>query len=259
MSDPFHASKRGIARAKHHFSDLERQVVAFLKDEDDPYRGVTEIDPNTGDEVHKFKLTRPLPAEWPDVIFDIVSSLRSALDRAGYTVAVAAGKSGKNAKFPFGDDVVQLENNIKRGGCKDLPDEILDLMRSFKPYKGGNDALWALNKLCNTNKHAFITTIITSGISYRSDGKLDFTKAGGRRFMFASFPEWDREKNEVELFRCPPGTATEMKFRISGYIGFGEIESLEGKHIGATLDEFIRIVEGIVMAIEAEARRIGLV
>jgi hypothetical protein len=39
-----------------------------------------------------------------------------------------------------------VRNNAK-GGCKDLPAEITMLFEGFKPYKGGNNALRALNEI----------------------------------------------------------------------------------------------------------------
>jgi hypothetical protein len=252
MNDPFHSSKYKIERAKHHVSEFERQVVEFHNT--NPYAHVTEIDPNTSEQVHKYKLVKPMPVALQGIADEAVYNLRSALDQVGYAIAIAAGKNGKRAHFPFGDDAVQLENNINRGTCKDLPNEIVDLIRSFKPYKGGNDLLWALNKLCNTNKHASIcpVAVLSGGVHFNQG---HFT--GGGPSISAHF--WNRTKNEMELFRVRPGTTYNVNFQFSAFVAFRDVEFVDGAPVLAVLNEFVRIVEGVVMALEAETRRLGLV
>lgn len=84
------------------------------------------------------------------------------------------------------------------GRCKHLPKKIVDLLRAFKPYKGGDNRLWALNELCNTNKHASIrpVAIASGGIEYRN------ITANDRASVIP--PVWDRAKNEMELIRLSP-------------------------------------------------------
>ena len=45
-------------------------------------------------------------------------------------------------------------------------------MAAFKPYKGGNVPLWALNKLCNTSKHEtlLIPFLGAENMIYEADG-----------------------------------------------------------------------------------------
>jgi hypothetical protein len=78
---------------------------------------------------------------------EIIEALRSALDQAGAACAVLTGKTNpKKSYFPFADSGPELTKVIK-GRCKDLPGEIISLFRSFQPYQGGNDPLWAMNKI----------------------------------------------------------------------------------------------------------------
>jgi hypothetical protein len=62
------------------------------------------------------------------------------------------------------------------------------------------------------------------------------------------------------LFRAPARDTVEFKldYHYSPSIVFSDAEFLNGKEIISTLNEFADIVEGIVMAIEAESKRIGL-
>lgn len=249
MSDPFHGSKYGIERAKHHISDLERQAIQFL--DSNPYGQCIEPDTDTTDQLHKIKLVKPMPFALPGLAFDAVNNLRAALDRAVWAVAKMAGNNPRYISFPFAKDADHIKNAIN-GRCKGLPEEIRDI-RTFKPYKGGNNLLWALNELCNTNKHAIISPVAVAS------SKLIAATTIARDSLMAIPPRWDRTKNEMILFRVREGGEIQTQFRIALHIAMCDIEFVDGQPADAVLNEFVRIVESIVMAIEAETRRLGLI
>jgi hypothetical protein len=146
MPDPFETSRRKIARAKVHIADLERETRVFFDAR--PYTVVVELDPEEPKhQVHKLKFDRPLPDSFAALTADAIHNLRSALDNVGYGLAVAAGRvNAKYTAFPFAGGVVEFDNSIK-GRSKDIPEEIHAVFRAYKPYKGGNDFLWALNEV----------------------------------------------------------------------------------------------------------------
>ncbi len=246
MSDPFHSSKYKLMWAKNHIRDLERRINEFYKSE--PCGIVVETDPNTSEEVYKVKLIKPMPADLEGITGDAVDNLRSVLDQAGYAVSIG---TRKKTAFPFADSEAQLQNVINRS-CKDLPKEIVDLMRSFKPYKGGNDLLWALNKICNANKHTVIkpTAVAIGGVIINH---LQFR--GG---LIIPAPIWDRAKNEMEFCRTKAGENVEVNLNFTHYIAIHDVEFVDGQPVLTVLNQFARIVESIVMAIEAEAHSLGL-
>lgn len=249
MSDLFHSSKYSIARAEQHIPDFERQVVEFFKT--DLYAKVVETDPDTGHEVHKLKLIKPLPVALEGIAVDAVNNLRSSLDQVMYALRPSTG--GRFAYFPFANEATNFGNAVN-GRCKHLPQEIRDLIRAFKPYKGGDNLLWALNELCNTNKHGIICAAAIAG------NTLNVSRAtfhGGGPIFRA--PVWDRAKNEMELFRRNPGGTYEANFSVTTFVMISGIELVDGQPAIAVFHNFARIVERIVMAIEAEARRLGLV
>ena len=117
---------------------MEGEITVFNKT--NPCTQVIERDPNTAEFVHKIKLVKPLPVALSGIVFDVVVNLRSALDQAGFAVAVAAGTNGRAAHFPFGKTLAEVRSRAKEGS-KNIPKEIFDVMVSAKPYKGGNDLL----------------------------------------------------------------------------------------------------------------------
>lgn len=61
----------------------------------------------------------------------------------------------KACSFPFGNDATAFDN-----GCTSVPEEIRAYLRQFRCYKGGNEALWALNVVCNRDKHALVIPVL---------------------------------------------------------------------------------------------------
>lgn len=160
MTALFYSSRRRLARAEEHISDLEGKVNAFVAEK--PWASVVESDADGFLHVHKFKSTKGLPEGLANIAADAIENLRSALDNAGYTIALAAGiykaagrMEPKYSNFPFAKSHGELKNSIK-GRCRDLPPDIVSLIHSFQPYQGGNDLLWSLNELCNANKHRLL-------------------------------------------------------------------------------------------------------
>jgi hypothetical protein len=80
---------------------------------------------------------------------------------------------------------------------------------------------------------------------------------------FFSTPEaltWDRTKNEIILFTTGPETENiEYDFDVHIFVTFDNIEIVLGKPAVGVLYAFAGEVESILMALEAECRRLGFV
>lgn len=251
MSDPFHSSKYSIEHAKRRLRELEGEISVFFKT--DPYARVIEFNTDRVEDAHKVKLVKPMPVGLPGIAFDVVSSLRSALDQVGYAVAVAAGNSGRDAHFPFGPTFADVESRRTRRS-KDIHKDIFDLMVSFKPYKGGDDLLWALNQLCNSHKHEIVTPVAMS------TGSTMLNHANFQGLIALEIPpRWDRAKNEMILVRVRHGTRVDYDFQIQMFIAMAEVDVVDGQPADAVLNTLVGKVEGIILTIEAESRRIGII
>jgi hypothetical protein len=190
--DPFDSPRRRLVRAKQHIRRLEKRIQTFFKSK--PGGPITEVD-HEGFTIHAFKFNRQIPDSWADAAVETIEALRSTLDQCGYATAVIGGiPEPKNAHFPFADTAVELDANTK-GRCKDLPPEISALFRSFDSHKGGNYALWALNKLCNANKHRLLIPI---GISSGGMAINHMIVSGPAAFPA---PVYDRAKNQIVMTR----------------------------------------------------------
>ena len=254
--DPLDSPRYMVARAKHHIAELEAQVETFLGSS--PTKIFIEIDLNTREEVHKARLVKPLPVMLNGIASDAVTNLRGALDQIGYVTSVAAGGRGKNTYFPIRCDETGVKGakakpGKKPGPSEEIPDEIFAVMLKFKPYKGGNDSLWALNELANANKHRLLRAvgIATAGIETRN-----LEMQGGARF--AKPMRWDSDKSEMEIARVPEGGYIDYDFVVPTFVVFNEPEVLTPYPADAVLNGMASEVESVLMAVEIEARRIKL-
>jgi hypothetical protein len=252
MVDIFESPKRMLNRGKHHIADLAVQINSFVQDK--PWSRVVEADVDGVTELHKIKFTERLSEDIPHIVFDAANNLRSALDQAAFQIGVhhTGTAAPKSAKFPMGPTEGDMLNNLAGGG-KDLPPEIQAIFRGFKPYKGGNDPLWALNELCNIPKHKMIVPVQLSGGTITvSDGVF----GGPTKVTW----EWDSEKNEIVYMRTAVGAKGAYNLDFAIGIAFNNvIQIIDRKPPVAVLNAMAGEVESVLMATEAECRRIGLI
>ncbi|MGA8618039.1 MAG: hypothetical protein WB660_05905, partial [Candidatus Sulfotelmatobacter sp.] len=253
MSDPFESSYRKIARAKKHLADLKRKMDTFFTRKD-LYEPFVEPHPNKpGYSVFKIRFTQELPEEFAEIAGDLLTNLRSALDSAVYSVAVAAGKPKPgNAYFPFSKDAAHFERNLK-GRCADVPPEMYPLFRACHPYDGGNEPLWALNVARGSADHALLVPAAVAsfigGMNVQGTGEISMP----------CNPVMDSSKHEMELATIAPEATFRGDYQIAIYIAFGEVGSVAGEHAGEVLQFFVELVETIVNEIGAESQRLGIV
>jgi hypothetical protein len=246
--DPFYSSKYSIERGKQHAANLAKGVKAFVATK--PYTLVREPDPDTGGKVEKIRVTKPFPDDLEGIALDAAANLRNALDQAMFSVM------RKDTNFPFGKSSNDFERAVERY-CKKVPEDIINLIRGFKPYVGGDGVLWALNKFGNTTKHATIVPMCAA-VGSMSLGSYRINNVGKAPFTL-SMPRWDFAKNEMVICRFGGNTGVaydSSNFRISLFITVHGIPVIEGQPVESVLAYLIGKVGEIVMAIEAEAIRL---
>jgi hypothetical protein len=70
---------------------------------------------------------------------------------------------------------------------------------------------------------------------------------------------WDRAKNEMILIELGPGATYKYDFQFQFFIAFRDIEFVDGQPIITVLRQFGGTVERVMMAMEAETRRLGFI
>src|SRR5437588_6912202 len=206
MSDIFASARLLVRGAREDIDKLDAAFRAYFDTQ--PYTQSIETDLERGVDIHKIKLTKALPEILSRDVARIASELRSALDQAGYATAVASGNTRlKNTYFPFAPDALKF-NDVIKGRCRDLPQDIVALFRSFNAYRGGDDLLWSVNEIANGIKHRFIVPV---GQDIAAQ-YLDHIKADLVDMVMP--PRWDRTKDEIVLFTVKQGTDADYKIKI---------------------------------------------
>jgi len=252
QDDPFYSSKYLIRRAKKHTDEFKAVFAGFIKP--DPYIRVVEYDADTGEDVYKIKLNKPVPEDLAGIGFDAVSNLRAALDSAIFTITKS--KLGDRVMFPISDTTKnlpaaanfekRLQSNLTDKG---VPPELVNIVRGSKAYEGGNKLLWALKELRDANNHSVVipATTVAWGLSAKPIyGDIQF-----------NICEWDSVKDEMIYDRSPHGPKHEPNIGFTLLVSFADINYICFEEAVTVLDKFVNEVEGLVMAIEAEAMRIG--
>jgi hypothetical protein len=250
--DPFYSARLRMERAREHLETLGSQISSFFSEK--PYTHTVEADPNGTHEIHKIRVTKPFPFRWRILATEIIEHLRATLDHAVWATAyLSTGNPNVEfATFPFSNSPANFENRM-RGLCKDVPSEIQALLRTFEPYKGGNDLLYMLNDMCNLSKHALITFVGCATASGQIKGA---GWVGPVEFYEAH--SWDRAKREIPYARVQRGFhfQHEVDFRI--YVSIEYREIITGEPATQVFDAIGSEVAAICGAIEAESRKIGL-
>jgi hypothetical protein len=197
---------------------MERQIRAYFAEK--PYDLVRDLDP--ADQTYqrlKLKFSKRLPESCTLLAAETLEALRFSLDLAGYAAAVLSGKTDpKRTQFPISDSPEELDNLIVgRKACRDIPEPIVTLFRSFKPYKGADNPLWALNKLRN-NGHKKLSPVQLGGSIISVYNRSD---AG---WITPVNPAYDSTENEIVFGRARVGEQLDYNVRPTFNVCFDQIE-----------------------------------
>lgn len=251
MSSIFEPPRAEIEHGERRIFELQSEIEGFLGA--DPYTRVVERSDDGTTDIHKLVLTKPMPASIPRIAADAAISLRAALDQCGYVLARASGVTANRPKssFPFARSADELDR-CRNAGSKHGPAKIFDIMVSYKPYKGGNDVLWAMNELGNAKKHRIVIPCANATAGMRVH-RATFGKA-----HIKWPPKWDSEKNEMVLVESVVGGKADYEFELATYVAIAGIDELDGAPVFDTLLNMRSLVLEIVDSVEATANSMGL-
>ena len=265
MSDRLISVRAKIKRAKHHILDLEGRIKAFR--ETDPYKLICEQDPQTSEYVYTVQTRCALPLDFSLIVGEAIHQLRSALDHLACRLIEAAGGTPSDTLyFPICKSAAIYKARVA-GEIKGVKPGAIDVLNAIKPYKGGNNVLWALHKLNNIDKHNLLL-VVAYGLrpaffsEYRTTDPflLSILETKEVQEFIAnncvrptvSFPNkrlWILEGN-TELLRIfiPDGPPLHMNHKLDfAYdIALGEPEVGEGQAVLPFLHQLCDLVKSIV-------------
>jgi hypothetical protein len=185
----------------------------------------------------------------------ILNDMRHALDQAVCDGAIMLGATdAKNTYFPFAKDYADFNIQLK-AKCKKVRPDLLEFIKNFKPYLGGDDFLWAFNRITGKNKHQRIFAISTNKTLYTDDNLVFREGKIGSNL-------WNERKNELEVSRTKISNignhdnADLMKIEFTLEMVIGDAEVIGGHPAIEVLNDILNKTESIVLAIKAESERL---
>lgn len=248
-------SKALVSHAKKHILDLERDIRSFF--DKIPYQEVIDQD-SMGKYLTKIKFTEPFIYRFATKMTDVINNLRAALNYTLRGLAVASKAIDLNAypKFPFAKDGSTFEKNLATA-FKKYPTNIITLFRRFKPYEGGDNLLWTLDRIAVTNRYRMLAPVVIGAI--KVSGSIEST---GKISIIPS-PMWNRRKNEIIVFSVTTNGRSPLtipNLKVSLNIEFDKsVPYIGSKPVIATLNALVEKVEDILETFEGAARALGYI
>lgn len=157
--EPFESARLKIERARRHLSELTSTLEAWQ-----------ETLPLTISNIEQFKRgpdkdgqvelgfrydwhCELVPREVGGILGDFIHNLRTSLDLLANDLVQRAGHDPKDVYFPFAKGAGELDAMIKRRRFHLAGSTAVALLKSFRPYLGGNEELRAIHDLDILDKH----------------------------------------------------------------------------------------------------------
>lgn len=152
-----------LVRATKQIGELDALFTEFINCQKDVI--MFHDDLSLGQRTYYMAEVRPVSLPIAAQIGDIIHNLRSALDHVVFHMRdIHKAPAIKMGSFPITETSTDYYSSKYRRRIEDLPQPAIDVIDSFKPYKGGNDTLWRLHSLDIQDKHRLL---ITAGTRYR--------------------------------------------------------------------------------------------
>jgi hypothetical protein len=186
-----------------------------------------------------------MPEDIPLILGDAIHNLRTSLDFVATEITSTANKPVRYSKFPFRETRREVIAAINGGLVKAAPPTVIGaILDEIKPYKGGNDALYALHDLDITDKHLLIVPTMSiatvTGVNLKYGGvtmaNCTFIVEGGRKIRMAGGP--------------PAGPSLDLQIQNKGKptceIIFSQVGTFYMEPVVPTLHQLSQLVSGCV-------------
>lgn len=159
--------------ANNQLAILNAEIRLFS--ERKPYRIVTKPNPEGPGVLMYLESSEPVPQMIAMHIGSILAAQRDSLD---FLITTLAEKNGavepRDCYFPIADSAQRFLEKGTQKKIKWLSPEERAIIHDLKPYKGGNNKLYAFNWLCQKGKHRkpILIGSATTGFGVGGDGYI---------------------------------------------------------------------------------------
>jgi len=146
------APRAKLAWANDQINVLHAKIIIF--GERKPYRVIHESNPDGAGYLVKLQTLEPVPDDIVIHIGAVLAAQRDSLDFLATALAERNGaKEPRDVHFPIAGSKQSFRERGTQKKIAKLAVEDRAIIEALKPYKGGNDMLYALNWLCQKGKH----------------------------------------------------------------------------------------------------------
>lgn len=233
-----------VKRAEKHIADVKRAVEAF--DGGGSYRTWFDYDSEPGRTLIKLRFLDS-PNEWLSCCAaDAVQNLRCALDHLAWQVHMrylAGGGKRLNPKkvvFTISDDRDEYFRADRQGAIESIGGPMwVSFLNKQKPYRGGNEMLYALHLANNLDKHRGILELGKTPVGIAVPSAL------GTAVSLDGFRRWALE-DEVTIASYDGHVQGDNDVDTAFAIVFGDVEGIENEPVSETLDKLTYAVKLIL-------------
>ncbi len=165
-----------------------------------------------------------------------IHNLRSALDHVACAISTAPNR--KEASFVIGEDANEFERvAAKRQKEGRLCADAIDFMRCLKPYKGGDDRLWALHRLNIMDKHRMLILV---------------EPRGQKRAIFDNSPvdysagDWETFEGRPDFYTRPLPNNPNAETRTAFSVAFDKVETIENQPLTIVIANTATLIAKII-------------
>jgi hypothetical protein len=217
---------------------LEQELKSWF--ESPAYLIVEDLHPEMGTKFFKLQVNQKLPNTINAGVGAVIDSIRTSLDLLTSALAARNGVStGCDCHFPIyttAEDFTDPKNVAQREKCLSAGER--QIIEELKPYRGGNDLLFALRQFDTLRKRERLIDV------YLAPGAVLHTpeaQASG----FKLNPKWPRFEDGAVLGR------TNINSPASGFdivvdITFSEVDLISAQSVIETLRQFVRLADEIM-------------
>lgn len=252
-----------IQRARKNVDEAAAFIKSYLDKK--PFTVSYKRDPATRRLIYYVSSVEEPDPELSGIVGDALHNLRSALDHIAYQlVMIGTGQTpSRRVYFPIWDSQAKYESKGRRQ-IEGARPEAITAVDGIRPYKGGNDRLWQLQKLNNVDKHRLLIMVgsALSGVNiaetlYR--GMRETLLEQGMDRLLEAFRSSEMPplflrpgdnlfplKPDAELFVDGPDAEPSERVTFRFEVSFGEPQVVDGEPIVPTLQELVKVVEGVL-------------
>lgn len=242
-----------IERANQHVHDLQAAVNTFAQR--NPYRVITKVDKEAGKTIFTAQITEYIPPEISAIIGDCVHNLRTALD---YIICNAVIANKRQVRKGHGFPITRSRKKFETACVSKIDgtsQEVAQLVRRLKPYKGGCEPFWVIHMLDALDKHQAIVPVWSAYRNMTISPAADFfgIKPGEESFglVFSPTERVCPVYNGTELMTFSGDTRafdslkqyTDVNFAFE--IAFGESQVVQSEPVGPTLKQLIQFTSRV--------------